>query len=240
MRADALSADNVARFGLIALATDLTTEGDARRLLPDGTALHSTRIAFDNPTTPENLRATGPRLRAAADLLVPGVPLAGIGFACTSASAVLGDDLPALLGHPAAPVTTPGGGALRGLRALGLDRVALMTPYLPQTAVPVADFFAANGVTVAAKHSLGFADDRDMARLTDAAMIDAVLAADTPDAQAIFMSCTALPALRVITRLESMLDKPVLSANLSLFWAMLDQARIPGAGPFRLMWCRTW
>ncbi|AUH32293.1 maleate cis-trans isomerase family protein [Paracoccus tegillarcae] len=240
MQSDLLQSDPVVRFGLIALATDMTTEGDAAMLMPAGTRLHTTRIAFDNPTTPDNLRATGPRLRDAASLLVPDVPLAGIGFACTSAGAVLGDDLPSLLGDNRAPISTPAGGAVRALRALGLDRIALMTPYLPQTAVPVADYFAQNGVALVSQNSMGFEDDRDMARLTDQAMIDAVLAADHSDAQALFMSCTALPALRVVPRLEAMLGKPVLTSNLTLFWAMLDQARLPMAGPYSLTRCRTW
>ncbi len=230
----------VTRFGLIALATDLTVEGDGARLLPQGCALHTTRIAFDNPTTPENLRATGPRLRDAAALLVPDVPLAGIGFACTSAGAVLGDDLPGLIGDNRAPVITPGSGAVRALRTMGVTRIALMTPYLPETTLPVAGYLGAMGIEVVASHSMGFADDRDMARLGDQAMIEAALAADNAEAQAVFMSCTALPALRVIPRLEAMLAKPVISANLALFWAMLDQAGIPAAGPYALMRWRTW
>lgn len=240
MRADLLQADPLTRFGLIALATDLTTEGDAAQLMPAGTQLHVTRIAFDNPTTPENLRATGPRLRAAAALLLPGVALAGIGFACTSASAVLGPDLAGMIDRPGVPVSTPTSAAVRALKTLGLDRIALMTPYLPETTAPVAEYFAREGIAVPNRHSLGFADDRDIARLSDQAMIEAALAVDHPKAQALFLSCTAMPALRVIPRLEAMLKKPVLSANLVLFWDMLDQARIPAAGPCRLMRCRTW
>jgi maleate isomerase len=235
-----MQTDPIRRFGLIALATDLTTERDAARLMPEGTALHVTRIAFDNPTTPENLRATGPRLRAAAQLLVPDVPLAGIGFACTSAGAVLGDDLPALIGDDRAPITTPAGGAVRALRAMGLTRIALMTPYLPETTLPVAGYFEAQGFEIVKTHSLGHADDRDMARLGNDDLTAAALAADHPEAQALFMSCTALAALDVIPRLESMLEKPVLSANLALYWAMLDQAGIAASGPFRLMALRTW
>ncbi|MFV0299446.1 MAG: ectoine utilization protein EutA [Paracoccus sp. (in: a-proteobacteria)] len=232
--------DPVARFGLIALATDLTTERDAARLMPEGTALHVTRIAFDNPTTPENLRATGPRLRAAAALLVPNVPLAGIGFACTSAGAVLGDELAGLIGDDRAPISTPAGGAVRALKAMGLTRIALMTPYLPETTLPVASYFEARGFDVVRSRSLGHADDREMARLGDEALIAAALEADHPQAEALFLSCTALAALGAIPRLEAMLEKPVISANLALYWAMLDQARIAASGPFRLMALRTW
>ena len=121
--------DKLNRFGLVALATDLTIEGDAARLMPQGSRLHVTRIAFENPTTAENLRQTGPRLADAAALLVPGVALKGVGFGCTSASAVLGQGVQDALGARA-PVSTPTSGALRGFQELGVTRVALMTPYM--------------------------------------------------------------------------------------------------------------
>lgn len=231
--------DNLNRFGLIALATDLTIEGDAARLLPQGCRLHVTRIAFENPTTAENLRRTGPRLAEAAALLVPGVALKGVGFGCTSASAVLGQGVRDALGTRA-PVSTPTGGALRGFAALGITRVALMTPYLPQTADLVGDHFAASGLKVVSRHSMGRADDRDMALLPEAEVMEFALASDHPDAQALFLSCTALPALELIDRIEARLDKPVISANQALFWTMLDQARIPASGPGRLFQVRTW
>ncbi|WP_265500814.1 maleate cis-trans isomerase family protein [Paracoccus beibuensis] len=227
------------RFGLVALATDMTIEGDAVRLMPPGTRLHVTRIAFDNPTTEENLRDTGPRLRAAVDLIVPGVELAGIGFGCTSASAVLGSSIEALAGGRA-PVTTPAGAALRGFGALGLDRVALMTPYLEATTDLVGDHFQARGIDVVRRSSMGHADDRDMARLGAAEIIEMAEASDHPEAQALFISCTALPAVDVIDRIEARLGKPVLSSNQALFWSMMDQVRIPAAGPGALFRCRTW
>ncbi|MCT4333326.1 ectoine utilization protein EutA [Paracoccus sp. YLB-12] len=231
--------DNLNRFGLIALATDLTIEGDALRLLPQDCRLHVTRIAFDNPTTAENLKKTGPHLKAASDLLVPGVELKGIGFGCTSASAVLGDGVQAAIGNRA-PISTPVAAALRGFKALGVDRIALMTPYLRETTDLVGDHFEANGLGVVSRQSMGHADDRDMALLSGDEIVDFALESDHPDAQALFMSCTALPAVSVIERIEKALGKPVVSSNLALFWSMLDLARIPGAGPGKLFQVRTW
>lgn len=231
--------DKLNRFGLIALATDLTIEGDAAHLMPEGCRLHVTRIAYDNPTTAENLRQTGPRLADAAALLVPGVVLRGVGFGCTSASAVLGQGVQDALGGRA-PVSTPTSGALRGFAALGISRVALMTPYLRETADLVGDHFTAQGLDVVSRRSMGQGDDRDMALLSDAQVMEFALASDHPDAQALFMSCTALPALGLIDAIEARLGKPVISANQALFWAMLDQARIPARGPGRLFQVRTW
>ena len=45
---------------------------------------------------------------------------------------------------------------------------------------------------------------------------------------------------RTIDRIEARLGKPVISANQALFWAMLDQARIPAGGSGRLFQVRTW
>lgn len=231
--------DTINRFGLIALATDLTIEGDAALLLPLGCRLHVTRIAFDNPTTAENLKKTGPRLSAAADLLVPGVELKGIAFGCTSASAVLGDTVQTAIGNRA-PITTPVAAALRGFAALGIDRIALMTPYLRETTDLVGDHFEASGLRVVSRHSMGHADDRDMALLSGDEIVEFALESDHPDAQALFMSCTALPAVAEIDRIEAALGKPVISSNLALFWSMLDLAQIPASGPGKLFQTRTW
>ena len=227
------------RFGLVALATDMTIEGDAARLMPWGTQLHVTRIAFDNPTTEENLRNTGPRLRAAADLLVPGVDLAAIGFGCTSASAVLGPGIGDLVGDRAALVT-PTSAALRGFAALGITRLALMTPYLAATTDLVGDYFQSHGIDVVRRSSMNYADDRDMAVLDADTIVQMATNSDHPDAQALFMSCTALPAIGLIERIECALGKPVITSNQALFWAMLDQAQIPAAGPGALFRRRTW
>ncbi|WP_158529913.1 maleate cis-trans isomerase family protein [Paracoccus sediminilitoris] len=227
------------RFGLVALATDMTIEGDAARLMPWGTQLHVTRIAFDNPTTEENLRNTGPRLRAAADLLVPGVDLAAIGFGCTSASAVLGPGIGELVGNRA-PLVTPTSAALRGFAALGITRLALMTPYLAATTDLVGDYFQSHGIDVVRRSSMNYADDRDMAVLDADTIMQMAVNSDHPDAQALFMSCTALPAIGLIERIEDTLGKPVITSNQALFWAMLDQAQIPAAGPGALFRCRSW
>ena len=73
------SPDATARLGLIALATDMTSERDLYRQLPDNNvAIHVTRVAFENPTTPENLRKMAPRLTEAAALLEAVQPLKAV------------------------------------------------------------------------------------------------------------------------------------------------------------------
>lgn len=231
------------RFGLIALATDLTIERDARRLLPQEEAiLHVTRVPFANPTTPENLRAMAPKLADAAALLVPDIPLSAICYGCTSASVAIGDaEVARAIGiaRPGVPVITPISAAVQAFRALGTARIAVLTPYLAETTAPMLDYFDAAEITVTRCTCLGLADDRDMARLSDDTLLNAARAADTPDAEALFLSCTALPALPLIARLEAELGKPVITSNQASFWAMLRLTDLPmPMGYGRIFGCR--
>lgn len=229
--------DGLVRLGLVALSTDLTIENDLAGMLPGHARLHVARVAYANPTTPENLAAMGPHLAAAADLLVPDVPLAAIGFGCTTGAVVIGD---ATVGaaidsvRPGVPVFTPAQSACRAFRAMGLSRIAVLTPYLPGTTRVLAEYFDAAGLRLCAVHGLGMADDRDIARLSEDTIIAAVEAADHPEAEAMFISCTATPVVRLIDRIEDRIGKPVVSSNQALGRAMLDAAGLAGHGPGRL------
>ena len=87
-------ADPVARrIGLVVLATDHTTEPDfARMVAGPRLGVYVARIAYANPTTPENLAAMQPDLARGAALLLPDERLDAICYSCTSASVVIGDD----------------------------------------------------------------------------------------------------------------------------------------------------
>ena len=98
----------------------------------------------------------------------------------------------------------------------------------------------AQGITVLKRSSMGHADDRDMALLPEGEIVEMAEASDHPQAEALFMSCTALPALPLIERLEARLGKPVLTSNQALFWSMLDAGAVPATGPGALFRRRTW
>ncbi|MBC7281887.1 aspartate/glutamate racemase family protein [Hoeflea sp.] len=216
--------DATARFGLIALATDMTSERDLYRQLPqDHVAIHVTRVAFENPTTPDNLRKMTPRLIEAAALLEPLQPLKAICYSCTAASVVIGDaEVTAAIRQSAGnvPVVTPAGAARLAFSALGAKRLAILTPYTVATSQPMAEYFARHGMEILSFECLGLEDDRDMARVRDESIVAAALAVDRPDAEALFLSCTGLPAINVIAEIERRLGKPVVTSNQASAWAM--------------------
>ena len=217
------------RFGLIALATDLTSERDLYRLLPnDAVSIHVTRVAYENPTTPENLRQMAPRLTEAAELIAPGEVLRAICYSCTAASVSIGDvEVAAAINHarPDVPVVTPTRAARYALEALSAPRIAMLTPYLEQTAAPMVEYFMRHGFTVTNAHCFGLEDDRDMARISVPTIIEAAVAADTDNADALFLSCTALKAVEAIDEIEKRVGKPVVTSNQATAWAL---ARLGG------------
>ncbi|WP_226782778.1 ectoine utilization protein EutA [Oceaniglobus trochenteri] len=224
------TSEGPARIGAILLSTDQVFEADAAHLLRDeSTVLHVARIGFENPTTPERLRAMAPDLTRTAALLVPGADLSAVGFACTSASVTIGNAAVAEAVHaalPGVPVITPSFAAMAAFAALGVRRVAMLTPYVRETTEPMAAYLCDQGIDVVKSACFALEDDRDMARIDDDSMIEAACAMDTPEVQALFLSCTAMRGADVIDRIETRLGKPVVTSNQALCWVL---GRMAGA-----------
>jgi maleate isomerase len=221
------------RVGLVILATDHTTEPDFRRMVAsERIGIYVARIAYANPTTPENLRRMQPALTEGASLILPGEPLDAICYSCTSASVVIGDaEIEAAIGaaKPGVPVVTPTMAAMRGLKALGASRISVLTPYVVETGRPMADYFQRHGFDLASFTCLGFDDDREMARIKPSALVDLAREVMADDAEALFISCTALRSAGVAAEIEAAIGRPVVTSNQATAWNCL---RLCGdAGP---------
>lgn len=213
------------RLGLIVLATDLTSERDFAKLMPhDQVSIYTTRVAYENPATPENLRDMAPRLSAAADFILPGESLDAICYSCTAASVVIGDEVVTRAIHvvrPGVHVVTPSAAARLAFTALGVKKISILTPYLVETSQPMADYFTQHGLEIQSFDCLGLGDDRDMARICRSDIIEAAVRVDVPEAEALFISCTAVPAVAVIAEIEKRIGKPVVTSNQASAWAMM-------------------
>jgi maleate isomerase len=221
------------RIGLVLLSTDHTTEQDFGRMVPrEDLAVYCSRVAFRNPTTPENLLAMEPGLAEGAALILPDEPLDAICLACTAASALLGDEAVAAAlgrGKPGVPVVTPPLAARKGLAALGARRISLLTPYLDETAAPVARYFADHGFEIVRQTNLGIDDDRKIARVVTRSIIEAAGAALDAESDALFISCTALRAAQVSGTIEALTGRPVVTSNQASAWMCLRLSGIERA-----------
>src|ERR671924_394949 len=226
------------RVGLVVLATDHTTESDFQRMVAsERVAIYTARIAYANPTTPENLRRMQPRLAETASLILPDEPLDAICYSCTSASVVMGDDaVEAAIraGKPGIPVITPPAAVRRALDTLGLRRISVLTPYTVESSAPMADYFQRHGYGIASFTCFGLDDDRLMARASPSSLVAAARQATAPDAQALFISCTALRSASVAAEIERDIGRPVITSNLATAWLSLrlcgDEAARPEYG----------
>lgn len=231
------------RIGLVVLSTDLATERDFRNMAPgDDLQFSVSRIEQVNPVTVENLRRMAPSLTAAAALVPAGAKLDALAYSCTSGTVAIGYDAIAAsvhAAHPGVPVVTPITSALAAFEVMGICRIALLTPYVDSVNQAMRGFLQAHGIEVRSMHSFLLEDDRDMARLPPAAIHQGVLEANraTPDADAVFVSCTALRSVDIVDAAEHDIGKPVLSAIQTLFWQSMRAAGcpLPVAGYGRLL-----
>jgi maleate cis-trans isomerase len=109
---------------------------------------------------------------------------------------------------------------VEALRALGIRRIALVTPYLDAINEAECTFLQGHGLEMTAVRGLGLSGQaiREVSPEEIAAL---VRDADSPDAEAVFVSCTDFRAFEVIDTLERALRKPVLSSNQVTLWGIL-------------------
>ena len=228
-----------ARIGLIVLQTDQTIEYEFARLMPeDGTALYHARIPNAMEVSPETLRQMQLDLPATAALLPPSFGFDVVGYACTSGATMIGEarvDQMIRDVHPQAKTSNPITACKAALSALGLHRIALVTPYPPEVTLEMQANLRAAGFDTVAVASFNQSDDFTVARISSKSIVNAVTTIGTRDeVDGVFVSCTSLRALEVIETAEAQINKPVIASNQVLAWHLMRLAglsdRPAGAG----------
>lgn len=228
-----------AAIGLIVLATDQTMELEFRRLLPlEGIGLYCTRVLNDAEITPETLRAIGPRIAPGTELILPGLPLDVVAFGCTSAAMTMGEDhifSEIRKVRPGIACTTPITAAFAAFRALGAERIGVLTPYGAAVNEGMRKYLNDHGIPVAAFGTFNKLDDREAARIS-LESVEAGIAtlAKAAALDAVFISCTSIRLSERITGIEEATGLPVTSSDHAMAWHSLRLAGvddvIAGAG----------
>ncbi|MBT8409032.1 MAG: aspartate/glutamate racemase family protein [Alphaproteobacteria bacterium] len=214
-----------AQMGLIVLKADETIEAEFRRIFRGRPArLFVTRIPSAPEVTPETLAEMTASLPAAASLLPDPVDFDVVGYACTSASSVIGADRVGELvqsGCRTRAVTNPLSAVIAQCKSRGISRLALLSPYVESVSDTLRTALAAAGIETPVFGSFNEAEEARVARISAASVAEAAtqLGRDSA-AQAVFLSCTNLRTLAPAPLIEAALGKPVLSSNLALAWHM--------------------
>jgi maleate isomerase len=219
---------------------DFALDRELWRWAPEDVSLYLTRLPFfTTPVTVEMAVAVADRRsvrRATRDVLTPRPGV--VTFACTSGSFVSGVAgefvLRQTMLEAGAPVATTTSGALvDALHLLGVGKLAIATPYIAAVTDRLVTFLGDNGVTTVASEGLGLLGN--IWRVGYDQVVDIVRAADRPEAEALFISCTNLPTYDIVEPLEQALGKPVITANQVTMWASLRAIGRRAVGGGRLL-----
>ena len=225
-----------ARIGLVVLATDHTLEHEFRRVVTmPGVAFYEARIRNSPQITPETLREMASSLTATTDLLLPGVEFDVIGYGCTSASMVLGEEKVFELvkkARPKAKVTTPITAAFAAFDAFKARRIGVLTPYRRDVNDIVRGYIEKKGYEVPVFGSFNEENDNTVAAIDAKSLqrgIEAIVARAKVDM--VFVSCTSLRLVDAARDIERSIGIPVTASNHAMAWHCLRLAGIADKRP---------
>ena len=225
-----------AKIGLIVLATDNTLEYEFRRIFTlDGVALYQSRIPSPISINPASLKEMETGISAATAVILPGIDLDVVAYACTSGAVVIGEDnvfSRIREVRPRIACSTPITAAIAGLKVLRAKRIALLTPYIDSVNQMLRAHIEARGIAVPVIGSFNHENDNEVARISLDSLRTAILELGRhPEVDAVFVSCTSLRLAEIAAGLEGELGKPVTSSNHALAWHCLRLAGVADSLP---------
>lgn len=238
------------RIGLIVPSSNVTMEteipamvGSRPSIFDERFTFHSSRMRMQD-VTPEELAEMDEQSEQCAALLsdarcdvlayacLIGIMAQGPGYHRESETALhqvtVENDAPT-------PVVTSAGALVRGCRALDVERIAVITPYLEHLTETVVEYFEHEGIEVVDAVSLECPDNLEVAGLDQRELIDHARGLQTGAAEGVVLSsCVQLPSLAAVQAAEDVLGLPVFSASVATTYDLLRRldlsTRIEGCG----------
>jgi maleate cis-trans isomerase len=222
-----------AKLGLIVPPTNTANEAEWGLMAPAGVSIHSARMPLHTDTESAEGKAALHRdvCDYARDLAQASVDL--IVYGCTAGSMVSPVTvLPDLMRKETgiAAITTAQA-IIEALRALGVHKLSIGTPYHDALNNHEHHFLSDHGFEILTIEGLGYGANgpdeyRNIARVPGGVVEELAQRVDHPDADALLLSCTDLATLEAIPKLEKALGKPVVSSNSATLWYALRRAGI--------------
>ena len=210
------------KVGLIALSTDQTIEGDFNGICKNlPLDIFINRIHNQNPLTKENLLKMQDDLESVTNKILPDEKVNTIAYGCTSGTIAIGENNvkeKILSAKPGCYVTTPVTSAIKAFKQMNIKKIALFTPYPESVNKIILDYFTKKNIEVSSFASLNLNLDSEFANVDPNYILEISSKLETKNADALFISCTALPVLNILNKLEQTIKKPVLSSNQTLIW----------------------
>ena len=161
-----------------------------------------------------------------SDDILPNEKLDCVVYGCTSGTIAAGYnsiEQKVKAAKPMAEVTTPSTAAIKALKKLNISKLCLFTPYSKKLNDEVMGYFKSEGFEITSNSYFDIEADYDIGKVDQNYLYDVLSKIDLNGADALFVSCTALPVLPIIDKLEKKLNTIVLSSNQALIWDTLVQ-----------------
>lgn len=218
-----------ARIGMLLPSGNQAAEPQFAAMLPDGVSLHTTRLPLTGSTDRELVRMAESVEDAARLLADAEVDL--VLFHCTAVSTYSADLEQDILGRieraTGLKATATSQGLVAALRAVGIRRVSMLSPYIEAINVREAAFLESAGFEVVQNVGLGCPTAREMMAVTPEDWMRFALEQQGSGADGLLISCTTVRATDVAGRLEARLGRPVVTSNTAALWHSL---RLLGIG----------
>lgn len=212
------------RLGILIPSSNTTMEYEFNAMVPKPSTVHTGRMHLVYNTI-ESLAAMEEEApREASKLATAEVDV--IGFGCTTGSLVKGfgydKHLEGLIQKASGKATVVTAGAVvKALKALGIEKVAIATPYTDDLNTLEERFLRDNCLTIIDLQGLRIRKNTDIGKLGPEVSYELAKKLDHKDADGVFISCTNFRTIEYIEKLEQELGKPVFSSNTATLWAML-------------------
>tara|TARA_Y100000590_G_scaffold244895_1_gene275232 strand:- start:718 stop:1467 length:750 start_codon:yes stop_codon:yes gene_type:complete len=213
------------KVGLLALSTDLTIESDFQCIfqkLPFDVFVN--RIHNENPLTKENLLKMYDQIESVTEKILPGQKINTVAYGCTSGTIAIGEDKvkeKVQLAKPGCYVTNPITSAIKAFKEMNIKKIALFTPYPESVNKTILEYFNRKNINIVSFSTFNIDLDEDIACVDSKYLLETLMKLNINDADALFISCTALPVLELIDEIEKKINKIVLSSNQTLIWDTL-------------------
>ena len=215
------------RVGLIALATDYMIEKDFLSVIKDKDIdFFVNRIECFNPLTSENLIKMSEKVTEVTKDILPNEKIDCIVYGCTSGTIAAGfNSIESKIKKvkPEAKVSAPSESSIKALKKLNINKIAVFTPYPKKLNDEVIEFFKDQKFSISSNSYFDISSDVDIGKVDPDYLYEVLSKMELNDAEALFISCTALPALSIIDKLEKKIGKFVLSSNQTLIWDTLEK-----------------
>ena len=210
------------KIGLITLSTDLTMESDFYSIINNlPIDVFVNRIKNYNPLTKENLLKMYDQLESVTKDILPNEKINTIAYGCTSGTIAIGKEKikeKIQIAKPGCYISTPITSAIKAINKMKIKKIAIFTPYPDSVNKSVFEYFSKEKIEVLSFSSFNLDSDLEIGKVDPNYLLEVLTKMETSSAEGLFVSCTALPVLKILDQVETKIKKTVLSSNQTLIW----------------------